>query len=158
MTVSSAAATIQLPFGNSDSATYFDHLKGHTPHSAFDTVIKHCESLSKVQLTAVSANRSGTDIVIQRAVEAQFPKQHVVTTQDWQFNLLRFADNKPDEVLVKELDDIESIKRAVYGRPRNRKDPGLLLEQMVFGGWQVARGNDEFTVILATVSPQSRTS
>ena len=74
-------------------------------------------------------------------------------TQDHNFNLLRYAASSGHTVLVRELEDLSSIKRVLFLPPLRRRDgDGVVDETVVFAGYEVAWEEHEFTAIVASVS------
>ena len=85
-----------------------------------------------------------------------YPNSTVTVTQDYRFNLLQFARENSDQVLIRPLDDLEMIKRVVYLPALRRRDgDGFVAESLVFGGYTVAWGEHEMTAIVASVSLHS---
>jgi hypothetical protein len=77
-------------------------------------------------------------------------------TQDYTFNLLSFASFSPD-LLIRERDDIDSLKRIVYIPQHRRRDgDGFVAEAVVFGAYTVEYKNVEFTAIVASVGVASK--
>nr|XP_019049576.1 hypothetical protein I302_03365 [Kwoniella bestiolae CBS 10118]OCF28506.1 hypothetical protein I302_03365 [Kwoniella bestiolae CBS 10118] len=98
-----------------------------------------------------SASRSGTDTFLQTQITALYPNSSIVTTDDIYFDIFRFAAGAPESLVIRELDDVESIKRTVFMKPaRRREGTGKIAEQVVFGGWAVAWQDREFKIIFAT--------
>ncbi|ORY30982.1 P-loop containing nucleoside triphosphate hydrolase protein, partial [Naematelia encephala] len=76
----------------------------------------------------------------------------VTVTTDYQFDLLRFAAQSDETILVRELDDIKALKQIIFSIPARRRDgDGAIGEAVVFAGYQVAWREHEFKVIFATV-------
>ncbi|WVF71749.1 hypothetical protein IAT40_006557 [Kwoniella sp. CBS 6097] len=118
------------------------HDHGHgAKRNVFDTFVKH-----------FSASRSGTDVYLQTEINALYPKSHILVTQDYYFDIFRYAAGSSNEsVLIREDKDIQSIKREIYLKPlRRREGAGIEVESVVFGGWDVAWKDHDFKVIVAT--------
>ncbi|KAL1409232.1 hypothetical protein Q8F55_006065 [Vanrija albida] len=151
----SATAQGQLPFARPESADDYDFFK---PPDIHDHFINH-----------FSADRSGTDTVLQAAIEATYPNSSVTTTLDPSFNIVRYAQVAEEPILVREAKDIESIKKTFYYQPSKRQqgpysarreelphftkvddDDGFIVEQVVLAGYDVAWRDTEFKLIVAT--------
>ena len=78
----------------------------------------------------------------------------MTVTQDSRFQLLAYAANAPDgNILVRQMDDVEILKRTVYiNSPRRRDGDGKVVDMILFAGYEIAWGDKEFTAIVATVS------
>nr|XP_031861387.1 uncharacterized protein CI109_002991 [Kwoniella shandongensis]KAA5528459.1 hypothetical protein CI109_002991 [Kwoniella shandongensis] len=121
----------QVPWSNSD-------LKHR--NNAFDVFVKH-----------FSDSRYGTDTFLQTQITNLYSNSSVVVTQDYNFDIFRYAAGSDGEIVIRELDEIESIKRTVFVKPSRRRDgDGWVGDRVVFGGWEVAWGDEEFKVIVAT--------
>ncbi|WVR04210.1 hypothetical protein IAU60_001210 [Kwoniella sp. DSM 27419] len=101
-----------------------------TQRSPHDTFVQHCKC---TQIGSIYSNST------------------VVVTQDRSFDIVRFAAGT-DGVLIRQLDDIEAIKRVGFIKPRRRQGHSEVAEKVVFGGWDVAWKEHEFKVVVATVS------
>ncbi|OCF31018.1 hypothetical protein I316_07289 [Kwoniella heveanensis BCC8398] len=138
---------------NADGRVKHGHNDGHrNKGAAFDTFVKH-----------FSASRPGTDTYLQTAITSLYPKSHVLVTQDYYFDIFRYAaaagSSTPTgestlmsaPVIIREDENIQSIKREIYLKPLRRRDgAGVEVETVVFGGWDVAWKEHEFKVIVAT--------
>ncbi|WVQ99151.1 hypothetical protein IAU59_006283 [Kwoniella sp. CBS 9459] len=130
------------------------HGQGHghgRKQDPFDTFVKH-----------FSASRSGTDTYLQTEITNLYPKSHVLVTQDYYFDIFRYAAGSdsgsandsappPPSVIIREDKDIQSLKREIYLKPlRRREGAGVVVDNVVFGGWDVAWKEHDFKVIVAT--------
>jgi len=58
-----------------------------------------------------------------------------------------------EDIVVREIEDIGSIKRVQFARAYRRRDgQGGITEAVAFAGYEVAWGNQEFTAVVAMVS------
>ncbi|WRT64410.1 uncharacterized protein IL334_001342 [Kwoniella shivajii] len=125
----------QLTFGLEDNVKSHHHSSG-----PFQTFVEH-----------FSASRSGTDTYLQTQLSEIYSNSSIVVTQDYYFDIVRFAAGSPESVVIRELDEIASIKKIVFVKPMKRREGiGKIAERVVFGGWNVAWEDKEFKVIVAT--------
>lgn len=104
-------------------------------------------------LRAVSADRAGTDVLLQNRFKTIYANSTVTVTQDYSFNLFAYAAQHPDKVLIREIPDLDSLKRVFFVPTARRRDgEGFLAETATFVGLQVAVGEEELLVYLAEVS------
>ncbi|KAK8844174.1 hypothetical protein IAR55_006968 [Kwoniella newhampshirensis] len=116
-----------------------------------DSDIKHRDNAFDVFVKHFSNSRAGTDTVLQTQISSLYANSSIVVTQDYNFDIFRYAAGSGESIVIRELDDIESIKRAVFVKPlRRRNGDGIVGDRVVFGGWEVAWGDQEFKVIVAT--------
>ncbi|WVQ61885.1 uncharacterized protein L199_000018 [Kwoniella botswanensis] len=111
----------------------------------------HPKNPTSIFIDHFSASRSGTDTYLQTQIAALYSNHSVVTTDDIYFDIFRFAAGDPASIAIREIDDLEPIKRVVFVKPsRRREGEGTVAARAVFGGWEVAWKNKEFKVIVAT--------
>ncbi|WWC86545.1 uncharacterized protein L201_001422 [Kwoniella dendrophila CBS 6074] len=118
-----------------------------------DTVsaAKHRNNPFELFIDHFSASRSGTDVYLQTQISALYPKSTIVATQDFFFDIFRYAAGSSESIAIREVEDIQSIKRVIFQKPLRRKEgAGKVTERVVFGGWDVAWKDKEFKVIVAT--------
>lgn len=76
-------------------------------------------------------------------------------TQDYQFNLLGFAASESDQIIIRELDELETIRKTYYVPPKRRREGaegGVSIQSVTLGGWRVEWGEEELVAIVASVS------
>ena len=82
-----------------------------------------------------------------------YPNASITVTQDYTFNPFSYAAAHPNDVLIREMDDVQTIKHEIFLRPARRRDgKGVVAESVVFGGYKIAWGESEMTAIVASVS------
>ncbi|WWC58894.1 uncharacterized protein I303_101439 [Kwoniella dejecticola CBS 10117] len=112
----------------------------HKPGNPFKTFVEH-----------FSASRSGTDTFLQTQLGTIYPNSSIVVTQNAYFDIFRYAAGSSESIVVRELEDVQSIKKTVFIKPSKRKDgAGVVAERVVFGGYQVAWKDKEFKIVVAT--------
>ncbi|WWC66134.1 uncharacterized protein I206_100034 [Kwoniella pini CBS 10737] len=111
-----------------------------TPNDPFKTFVTH-----------FSASRSGTDTFLQTQLGLIYPNSTIITTQDTYFDIFRYAAGSSENIAIREIEDIQAIKKTVFIKPQKRKEgSGVVTERVVFGGYQVAWKDKEFKIIVAT--------
>lgn len=129
-----------------------------TPISAF---VKHCTYIWqrsigccwRSKLNPVSADSVNTGVLLQTRFKDLFPNETITVTQDRVFDLFRYASGQPDKIIIRDIPNVESIKRIVYFPSMRRRDgDGVLAESLTFAGYDVAFGDEELKVYVATVS------
>ncbi|KAI9631717.1 P-loop containing nucleoside triphosphate hydrolase protein [Dioszegia hungarica] len=97
-------------------------------------------------------HRVGTDLYMQTHIAAIYPNRTLTITQDRNFQLLSYAANAPSgTIMVRQMDDVEAIKRTIYmPSPRRRDGDGSVADGIIFAGYEVAWGEHEFVAIVGT--------
>ncbi|KAI9632780.1 P-loop containing nucleoside triphosphate hydrolase protein [Dioszegia hungarica] len=97
-------------------------------------------------------HRVATDIYMQFHIAALYPNQTITITQERFFQPLAYAKGAPWHTLVvRELDDVESIKRTWYVPSMRRRDgDGVVQDQVVFAGYEIAWGFQSFIAIVGS--------
>nr|XP_031857211.1 uncharacterized protein CI109_007375 [Kwoniella shandongensis]KAA5524283.1 hypothetical protein CI109_007375 [Kwoniella shandongensis] len=72
------------------------------PKSAYDIYIKH-----------FSAPRSGTEVFLYDEISSLFPNLSVTITQNYNFDLKRYAKESPESVVFKHLDNLQAWKEVM---------------------------------------------
>ncbi|WWD17605.1 hypothetical protein CI109_102046 [Kwoniella shandongensis] len=109
------------------------------PKSAYDIYIKH-----------FSAPRSGTEVFLYDEISSLFPNLSVTITQNYNFDLKRYAKESPESVVFKHLDNLQAVSKVQYRRPKRRRDgEGQLRDEVIFGGWDLTWRGKDFKIILA---------
>jgi transitional endoplasmic reticulum ATPase len=86
-----------------------------------------------------------------------YPERPLTVTRDNNFNLLYYASSADAKVLVREMDDVQSIKQVIFSPPLRRRDGvGRVGESIVFAGYQVAFEEDDLLVFVAKVGLSER--
>ncbi|ORX34537.1 P-loop containing nucleoside triphosphate hydrolase protein [Kockovaella imperatae] len=84
-----------------------------------------------------------------------YPNSSVTVSQDYLFNLFGYAAAHPDKIILKEMDEVQTIKSEIFIPAMSRRDgEGRLVENVLFAGYRVAFGNQE--MIIYTASPVAR--
>lgn len=95
--------------------------------------------------------------MLQNRLKTIYANSTVTVTQDYGFNLFAYAAQNPDKVLLREIPDIESLKRILFIPTRRRRDgEGFLAETATFLGLQAAVGDEELLIYLAEVRTITR--
>ena len=82
-----------------------------------------------------------------------FPNDSITTTKSFAFNLLAYAGQSEDPILLREL-EMDTMKSLWYSPPTSRRfGEGTVAESVSFGGWTVGWRDQELKVIVASVSP-----
>jgi len=103
-------------------------------------------------LTQVSADTTDTGVFLQHRFKTLYPNETITVTQARGFNLFRYASEQSDKVMIREMPDVDAIKRIVYFPSMRRRDgDGVLSETLTFAGYNVAFGDAELKVYVATV-------
>lgn len=80
-----------------------------------------------------------------------YPNSSVTVTKAYAFNLLAYAGQNEDPIIMQEL-EMESLKKLVYIPPASRRyGSGLVAESVDLGGWTVGWRDQELKVIVASV-------
>lgn len=82
-----------------------------------------------------------------------YPNSSITVTSDYRFNLLAYAGQQEDPILVQEL-EMEGLKKLHYYPPLSRRyGKGVVANEVSLGGWTVGWRDVEFKVIFTSVSP-----
>jgi hypothetical protein len=109
----------------------------------------------RATLIPVSTPFPSNEVFLQSTISRLFPNSTLTVTQDFNFNLLGFAASNPDKIVIRELEDLESLKKVSFIPPRRRREGengGSLVQGVILGGWRVGWGDQEVVAIVASVS------
>jgi hypothetical protein len=73
-------------------------------------------------------------------------------TSDYHFNILGYAGQSEDPILLREM-EMEGLKKVVFIPPASRRfGTGFVAESVSLAGWHVGWRDTEFKVIVTSVS------
>ena len=100
----------------------------------------------------VSLDTVGTDVFLHTRLAEIYANSSLTVTQSYYFNPFKYAAEQPGKLILRELDNVQTIKRIVYLPARRRRDgDGLIGESTSFAGYRLAFGNEEVEAVSATV-------
>lgn len=101
--------------------------------------------------TPVSVKAPNTETFLHAEMKELYPNSTVTVTRSGAFNILGYAGQSEDPIILREL-EMESMKKLVYLPPASRRfGSGIVAESIDIGGWQVGWRDEELQVIVASV-------
>lgn len=101
----------------------------------------------------VSVKAPNTEVYLHTEMKRLYPNSTVTVTKSRTFNLLAYANQSEDPIILKEL-EMEGLKGLWYFPPTSRRyATGTVAQSMELGGWQVSWRDEELKVIVASVCP-----
>jgi hypothetical protein len=81
-----------------------------------------------------------------------YPNSSITVTSDHRFNILAYAAQTEDPVLIQEM-EMEGLKKLYYYPPTSRRyGQGAVISEVSLGGWNVGWRDEEFKVVFTSVS------
>lgn len=81
-----------------------------------------------------------------------YPNSSITVTSDYRFNILAYAAQAEDPILLREM-EMEGLKKVVFIPPASRRfGKGVVAESVSLAGWTVGWRDTEFKVIVSSVS------
>lgn len=80
-----------------------------------------------------------------------YPNSSITVTSDYRFNILAYAAQAEDPILLQEM-EMEGLKKVVFIPPASRRfGKGGVAESVSLAGWTVGWRDTEFKVIVTSV-------
>jgi len=121
----------------------------------YSTFINHCMSLNKQPFnrsSTVSPNTPNSEVYFQSEMKNLFPNSSITVTSDHRFNILAYAGQTEDPVLIQEM-EMEGLKKLYYFPSRSRRyGQGTVASEVSLGGWNVGWRDAEFKVVFTSAS------
>jgi hypothetical protein len=93
-----------------------------------------------------------SEVYFQSEMKNLYPNSSITVTSDYRFNILAYAAQAEDPVLLREM-DMEGLKKVVFIPPASRRyGKGVVAESVSVAGWNVGWRDSEFKVIVTSVS------